>query len=129
MNRYHVPPWRGDRWYYINSGYSADGSARRSGRRGREFESHYPDQMEVEKENPNKEREIERCGWCGESDYKEKVYASPGDDIENPQAYHKKCFEALQAFRILSWSNSDESMETLIKLANRIAGIKNKKKK
>lgn len=84
---------------------------------------------EIENESTKIEREIERCGWCGESDREEKVYASPGDDIENPKPYHKKCFEALQAFGILCWSNSDEPMETLVKLANRIAGVETKKKK
>jgi len=83
----------------------------------------------IEQESPDKEREIERCGWCGESDREEKVYASPGDDIENPHAYHRKCFEALQAFQILCWSNSDEPMEKLVKMANKIAGVETKKKK
>jgi hypothetical protein len=85
--------------------------------------------MGIEQENSNIEREIERCDWCGEQDRLEKVYASPGDDIENPQAYHIKCFEALKTFMILSRSNSDEPMEILVKLANRIVGIETKKKK
>lgn len=78
---------------------------------------------EIESESKNIEREIERCSWCGVEDRKEKVYASPGDDIENPKAYHKDCFRALQAFGILCWSNSDEPLEKLVEMANNIAGI------
>jgi hypothetical protein len=85
--------------------------------------------MVVEQENPNLEKEIERCGWCGEQDNKEKVYASPGDDIENPQAYHVKCFKALNTFRMFYGSNSGETVESLIELANKIAGVETKKKK
>lgn len=85
--------------------------------------------MMIEQENQNKEREIERCGWCGESDNKEKVYSSPGDDIENPVAFHKKCFKALQTFGMLYAMNDGETRENQIKLANKIAGVETKKKK
>jgi len=85
--------------------------------------------MMVENESLNIEKEIVKCCWCDQSDDLKKVYCSPGDDIENPKAYHEDCFKALQAFGILCWSYPDEPMEKLIKIANRIAGIKEYKKK
>jgi len=84
--------------------------------------------VEIEKESTKVEREIERCGWCGGSDREEKVYASPGDDIENPGAYHKDCFESLRIFIMLTWSDSDEPLEKRIKMANKFSGNKRMEK-
>lgn len=84
----------------------------------------------VEQENQNIERDMEKCGWCGETDREKKVYASPGDDIENPKAYHEKCFKALQMFMMLAWLNTEnKSTEELVQMANAFSGIENKKKK
>jgi len=85
--------------------------------------------MEGIEDEKTKEREPERCSWCGETDRKEKVYASPGDDIENPKAYHKQCFEALRAYRTLVWNYPEKSMKEMVEMANDVAGIKMKKKK
>ncbi len=85
--------------------------------------------MGIEDEKLSIEREIERCDWCGEQDRVEKVYSSPGDDIENPRAFHKKCFSALKAFMMLNAMNDSETTESLVKLANKIAGVEIKKKK
>lgn len=80
--------------------------------------------MNKEIEDKGQEKEITRCGWCGQIDREEKVYASPGDDIENPGTYHKDCFETLQMFMMLTWSESDKSVEELIKMANIFSGNK-----
>lgn len=86
--------------------------------------------VEIEDESNIVEREIGRCSWCGELDREKKVYASPGDDIENPKAYHEKCFKALQMFMMLAWSNDEnKSTEELVAMANAFTGIENKKKK
>lgn len=84
--------------------------------------------MNIEQESQNVEREVEWCRWCGMSDREEKVYASPGDDIENPKAYHKDCFESLQAFMLLIWGRSDEPLEKLMDMADRISGNTRRKK-
>jgi hypothetical protein len=73
------------------------------------------------------ERELERCSWCGSIDREEKVYASPGDDIEHPKAYHKQCFEALRIYMILCMSYPEKTIKELVGMANESVGIKTKK--
>jgi len=84
----------------------------------------------TEQEDIGVEKEITRCSWCDEQDRVKKVYACPGDDLENPRAYHKKCFEALKVFVMLVGSgyNDDEPVEELVKIANLVAGVTKKKK-
>ncbi|HSV94645.1 MAG TPA: hypothetical protein VLH94_01535 [Spirochaetia bacterium] len=84
--------------------------------------------MNKEIEDKGQEKEITRCGWCGQIDREDKVYASPGDDIENLGAYHKDCFESLRIFIMLTWSDSDELLEKRIKMANKFSGNKRMEK-
>lgn len=70
-----------------------------------------------------------RCGWCEISDEKEKVYESPGDDLENPEPFHKECSRALKYFAILVSTETNKSTDEMIKLANRLAKIDIKPRK
>ena len=56
-------------------------------------------------------------------DERKIVYASPGDDLENPGAYHKECYEALNIFLMLSMSEPDKNQDQLVKTANKLAGV------
>jgi hypothetical protein len=79
---------------------------------------------DIEQKSTNKELESTRCSWCGFSDQEEKIYSSPGDDMENPTAYHRDCFEALKIFMFYAFQNPEDSVESLIKKANRTVGLK-----
>ncbi len=63
------------------------------------------------------------CDWCGMVDERKKVYASPGDDLENPSSFHEECLRAFNYFTILRSMNTDKDMEDMIKLANKLAKI------
>jgi len=69
------------------------------------------------------------CDWCGMVDKRKKVYASPGDDLENPSSFHEECLRAFNYFTILRSMNTDKDMEDMIKLANKLAKIDIKTRK
>ena len=56
-------------------------------------------------------------------DERKKVYASPGDDLENPEPFHENCLKALNYFRILVSMETEKDTEQMIKLANKLAKI------
>ena len=79
-------------------------------------------------EKPSSVTEIP-CAWCGMVDERKKVYSSPGDDLENPEAYHEKCFEALRFFMILLVTEGEKNPDKLVKMANQLAGVEIKRRK
>jgi len=85
--------------------------------------------MTIEQDKEKGGNKMIQCSWCGMIDERKKVYYSPGDDLENPGAYHEECFKALNYFIILASTESDESTEQMIKLANRLAGLEIKVRK
>jgi len=62
-------------------------------------------------------------------DERKKVYASPGDDLENPNPFHEECLRAFNYFTILRSIETDKDKEDMIKLANRLAKIDIKTRK
>lgn len=70
-----------------------------------------------------------RCEWCGLVDERKKFYASPGDDLENPEPFHEECLKALKYFTILASMETNKNEEQMIKLANRLAGVEIKTRK
>ncbi len=84
--------------------------------------------MIIEQKSTNKEVEPTRCSWCGSTDTEDKIYSTPGDDMENPKAYHRDCFEALQMFIYFAIQNPKDSLKSLMKQANVFVGLKRSKK-
>ncbi len=70
-----------------------------------------------------------QCNWCGMVDERKKVYASPGDDLENPEPFHEDCLRAFNYFVILRSINNNKDTEDTIKLANKLAKIDIKTRK
>ncbi len=56
-------------------------------------------------------------------DERKKVYASPGDDLENLKPFHEECLKAFNYFAILRSMETDKNTEQMIKLANKLAKI------
>lgn len=70
-----------------------------------------------------------QCNWCGMVDERKKVYASPGDDLENPVPFHEKCSLALNHFIFLRSIDTDKSIEQMVTMANKLTGIEIKMRK
>jgi hypothetical protein len=70
-----------------------------------------------------------QCNWCGMVDERKKVYASPGDDLENPVPFHEKCSLALNHFKFLLLIETDKSLEQKVIMANKLAKIDIKTRK